>query len=104
MPKSTTSYQQASYSNKVTCSPTDDAACNDELSRRFASYCFTSNHGSIVFATKTVTIMIILHFLQVVLNILPTMTTHHIQHNIDSTTVQHFPHLRIITIILDHQK
>ncbi len=32
--------------NKVTCNPTDDTACDDELSSSFASFCHTSNHGS----------------------------------------------------------
>ncbi len=32
--------------NKVTCNPTDDTACDDELLSCFASYCYTSNHGS----------------------------------------------------------
>lgn len=30
----------------VTCNATDDTALNDELSRRFASCCHTSKHGS----------------------------------------------------------
>ncbi len=32
--------------NKVTRNPTDDTACNDELSSSFACYCHTFNHGS----------------------------------------------------------
>ena len=57
----------------------------------------------IIFAIETVIIKMVLHFLQVVLNILPTMTIHHITYKIDPTTVKFFHHLIIITIILDHK-
>ncbi len=32
-------------SHEITCNPTDDTACNDELWNSFASYCCDSNHG-----------------------------------------------------------
>ncbi len=38
--------------NEVTCNPTDDTACEDELSSSVASYCCTSNHGSNCFCNQ----------------------------------------------------
>ncbi len=40
------------FPNKVTCNPTDDKACNDELLSSFASYCHTSNHDSHCFCNQ----------------------------------------------------
>ncbi len=101
MPKSTTSYQQTSYSKQG----------HMQSNWWYRGYWVVLHlivilltMVQIVFAIKTVVIVITLHFLHVLLNILPTMTINHIQYKIDSTTFQCCPHMRIIAIILDHQK
>ncbi len=77
--------------NKVTRNPTDDTASMMSYWVVLHLIIILLTMVQIVFRIKTVIIIIILHFLQVVLNILPTMTIYHIQYNIDSTTVQHCP-------------